>query len=134
MGCGISVRRTKGGIHPGPWYGFRGRGCLVRRTAITWSRRRAVQGNAIHGGGVSRTARTTSRLLEDKQQRRDGDHGDRRGDQDRAGGTGDVDVVLAGDDKDVRGDRERRAEQGCSGPEGVDGEDHGGRKKEGRGV
>src|SRR5829696_5718716 len=54
-----------------------------------------------------------SALMQDQQQCRDGDHGDRRGDQDGARGTGDVDVVLAGDDKDVGGDGEGCAEQGC---------------------
>src|SRR5215218_7113295 len=69
-------------------------------------------------------------LLEDQQQRRDGDHGDRCGAQYGARGTGDVDVVLAGDDKDVGGDGEGCAEQGCGSPERVDLEDDGGREKE----
>jgi hypothetical protein len=40
-------------------------------------------------------------LMQSEQQRRDGDHRDCRADMDRAGCTGDVDVVLTGDDKDV---------------------------------
>src|SRR5918999_409965 len=62
--------------------------------------------------------------MQNQQQCRDGDHGGARG-------TGDVDVVLAGDDKDVGGDGECCAEEGCGNPEGVDAEDQGGREKEG---
>src|SRR4028119_1177528 len=56
---------------------------------------------------------------QDEQQRGDRRHRDGGRDQDGARGAGDVDVVLAGDDKDVGGDGERGAEEGCGGPEGV---------------
>src|SRR5215210_6504294 len=73
-------------------------------------------------------------LIEDQQQCRDGDQGDRRRDEDGAGGTGDVDVVLAGDDKYVCRDRERSAEQPRGCPEWIDVEEKAGRKIEGRRV
>jgi hypothetical protein len=41
---------------------------------------------------------------ENEEEGRDGDHGYGGGDEDGTGGTGHVDVVLAGDDKGVGGD------------------------------
>src|SRR5215211_5159310 len=74
------------------------------------------------------------RLMQSQQQCRDRDHGHRCRDQDSAGGTDDVDVVLAGDNKDVGGDGEGCTEQGCGSPEGIDAEDYGGREEEGSRV
>src|SRR5215217_6504913 len=57
---------------------------------------------------------------------RDGKDGDGGGDEDGAGGTFEVCIVLAGEDKDVGCDGEGGA-QGCDGgPEGVHVEDAGG--------
>jgi hypothetical protein len=49
---------------------------------------------------------------EEEQEGGDGDHGDGGGDEDGARGAGYVDVILAGDDKDVGGDGEGGAEEG----------------------
>src|SRR5215213_11562768 len=73
---------------------------------------------AVRGGPVRRFD-----LMEDQQQRRDGDHRDCCGDEDSAGGTHHVDVVLSGHDKHVGRDRERCAEESGGGPEGIDAEE-----------
>jgi hypothetical protein len=95
---------------------------------------------AAYSGGrdpkppVGTLSEVPAHLMQNQQQRRDRDHGQRCGDEDGARGPYDVDVVLAGDDKHVGRDRECRAQQCRCGPERLHVEEKGGRQEEGCGV